>query len=105
MGRLSDEEMVQIRAKNAARREKAAKRGNPDPLFAELKRNVTHYEVHVFHDGAGPRKVSEHATEQEARDARAALGKTARALVYMAGRLPSRGPDQVGVYPLSEGDY
>lgn len=105
MPKLSDEEMQAVRDKLAARRKARGKKLIIDPLQQEILANVTHYEVHVFQDRLGTRKHSEHPTLEEARAARQALGRNARALIYAAGRLPSRGPEVVGVFPIGDGEY
>lgn len=105
MPKLSDEEMQAIRDKLAARRKARSKKPMVDPLQQEVLANLTHYEVHVFEDRLGTRRHSEHATLEAAREARAALGRNARALIYAAGRLPSRGPEATGIFPIGDGEY
>lgn len=105
MGQLTAEEMQAVRDRLAARRKARSKTPFIDPLHQEVMANLTHYELHVFVDRSGTRKQSEHATIEEARAALKALGKGARALIYAAGRLPSRGPDATGVYPVGNGEY
>jgi hypothetical protein len=105
MGQLTDAQMAEVRAKLAARRKARGKRTFIDPLQAEIMANLTHYEVHVFVDREGTRCHSRHNTLEEAQTVRNALGSTARALIYAAGRLPSRGPEAAGVYPVGGGEY
>ena len=108
MPRLSDEDMAKIRAtleqRRAAKRAKNTMRAD-HPLKIEVMANVTHYEVRGLVSGSGTETLDQDGdlAALQGRWLKARLAKS-RAMFYAVGRLPSRGADAVGSWPIASED-
>ncbi len=107
MGKLTDEQMQEIKDKLAKRRAGRAKQGvRLLDTDIEVRNNITGYCILEQRGRDGYVTLAETTTEEAIRAEYAKLPRGHRALMYVVGKLPSRGIDTTAMSILDQGlDY
>jgi hypothetical protein len=103
MPKLSDDEMRAIREIMARRRARSKDRTMIDhPVKREVMANLVRYEIKQVQERKGLTTIDSDHDLAKLRERLQLLGRKARAMIYAVGRMPSRGPDAMGSWPVDE---
>lgn len=100
MPRLTDDELRAMREIMARRRGRAQPVDHP--VKAEVMANRLRYEIKQVQPQRGLVTIAASEDLAEMRARLAELGRSARAMIYVVGRMPSRGPNAEGAWPVDE---